>query len=147
MTKSRGAVLAGSNYARRMRAEGRSTAEGRKYLLSRKIAKVRRRALRDGIEFSLRVADVEMPECCPVLGIPLDYTSLDNTPSFDRIDATGPYSQENVRVVSMRANTLRGNGKWHELLDIAFDSVRMQFGEAKAREAAAELTRILSLGN
>ncbi len=116
-----------------------------KYLLARKVAKVRQRALETGVEFSLRVSDIPFPEACPVLDIPLDYSSLDNTPSLDRIDPTGGYTPSNVRVISHRANTLKNNGSWNELLEVALDSVMLAHGEEKARACAEAIAKVLEL--
>ena len=125
--KTESARTAARNYAKRMRSEGRKTEAGRRYLLIRKLAKVKKRAKLLGVPFDLD-GEMVMPLRCPVLGIPLDYSDLDHTPSFDRIDQGGGYTKENVRVVSMRANTLRGNANWGELLDVALDAVRLRFG-------------------
>ncbi len=116
-----------------------------KYLLQKKVAQVRKRAWEKGFEFNLKVRDLHFPDHCPVLGIPLDYSTLDNTPSMDRIDPKRGYVNGNVRVISHRANTLRGNGSALEHLEIAMDSVRLEHGEEKARECAEAVKKILGL--
>jgi len=76
----------------------------------RHIKNVRNRAIRSGTEFNIEYTDLEWPDICPVLGIPIYYTSNTsrwNTPSLDRIDSNLGYIKGNVVVVSMRANSLK----------------------------------------
>jgi hypothetical protein len=56
---------------------------------------------------------------CPVLGIPLDRSPRDNTPSLDRIIPARGYVPSNVIVVSLRANQIKGDATVRELLAIA----------------------------
>jgi len=71
-----------------------------------------------GLEFSIRVEDIVVPETCPVLGIPL-YTSRGkagpNSPSLDRIKNDKGYVPGNVCVISYRANTLKGGASIEEV--------------------------------
>lgn len=75
------------------------------------------RAKRDGIPFSLKRGDIEIPECCPVLGIPLIVGSdkRDNIPTLDRIDNSKGYIKGNVRVISHRANRLKSDATIEEM--------------------------------
>lgn len=134
-------------YSKRMRQEGRTTAAGRSYVLGLKLSKVRERARGRGVEFNLRVRDLRnlTPDTCSVLGIALDYSTLNNTPSLDRIDPRKGYVKENVRVISHRANTLKGNANWSELLDVALDSVGIEYGPEKAAQCAEAVKRVLGL--
>lgn len=116
---------------------------GQQYLLQRKLSQVRARALDLGVPFDLRARELEIPAECPVLGVPMDYSTLDRTPSLDRVDQRGGYTKENVRVISFRANTLRGNANWAELLDVAIDAVALEHGKEKARECAEALLKVL----
>lgn len=80
------------------------------------------RATKRGLEFDLSLEDVfPFPEVCPVLGIPLNLfnskTSPDS-PSIDRIDNTKGYVRGNIRVISLRANTLKSNGTTEEFKKI-----------------------------
>lgn len=71
----------------------------------------RRRAKKSGLEFTISVDDVPIPEACPVLGIPLyvgDGKQGHNSPSIDRIDNTKGYVPENVWVVSLKVNLAKG---------------------------------------
>lgn len=75
---------------------------------------------------SLTVADLHVPDVCPVLGIPIikEYTGrTDSTPSVDRIDNTKGYEPGNVKVISWRANRLKNDATVEEILAIA-DYVR-----------------------
>jgi hypothetical protein len=82
------------------------------------------------ISFELTVNDVpEIPDVCPVLGIPLFRTNgvqTMNTPSLDRIDASRGYVRGNVRVISLRANILRSNATVEELRLILKDLNKLQ---------------------
>jgi hypothetical protein len=76
-----------------------------------------------GLEATIRVADLEWPKRCPVLGIELDYTPRGEgrtsnnpaNPTLDRLDNTKGYVPGNVFVISMRANTIKNNATWQEL--------------------------------
>jgi len=76
----------------------------------------KRRAQQQGIEFTLEVGDVVIPERCPALGLLLEIqTDRDRTPTLDRLDPARGYTPENVRVVSWRANSLKKDGTLNEL--------------------------------
>ncbi len=78
------------------------------------------RAEQKGIEFSLSIEDIVIPDICPVLGIPLQFsdgTNLErnlNAPSVDRFDNTKGYTKENIRIISRRANGLKSDGTIEE---------------------------------
>lgn len=78
------------------------------------------RATRKGLEFDISAADIMIPKCCPVLGIPLRTSRgigkhTANSPSLDRIDPTRGYVKDNIWVISMRANTLKNDASLDEL--------------------------------
>lgn len=87
------------------------------YLLSG----ARQRAKKRGFEFSITKDDLEIPERCPILGIPLRPTReryggfRDNSPSIDRIDNSKGYTPENSIVISMRANSIKRDATLEEL--------------------------------
>lgn len=65
-----------------------------------------------GKEFSVTKEDLEVPEVCPVFGIPLFFTSGRRGPnsySIDRIDNSEGYTKENTRIISFWANQMKGN--------------------------------------
>lgn len=72
---------------------------------------LKQRARKKGIPFDLTPADLVVPNRCPVLGIKLKLgaRSLAN-PSVDRFDNTKGYTKDNIRIISRRANMLKGDG-------------------------------------
>lgn len=84
-------------------------------------ADARKRAKKKGIEFSLLIEDIHIPEQCPVLKIPLfqgDGGRIDNSPSLDRVDNDKGYTKDNIQVISQRANALKNNGSIWEFEQI-----------------------------
>lgn len=78
----------------------------------------KKRAKTKNIDFSLTPKDVSIPDVCPVLGIPMFKGTQKmghNSPSLDRIDNTRGYVKGNVRVISWRANNLKGDATLDEL--------------------------------
>lgn len=96
-----------------------------KYLLKN----IRGRAKERGLEFSLKLEDIKIPEFCPVLGIKLEMglgkgvgmgiAEMDKRPSFDRIDNSKGYTPENIIVVSYRANRLKSDASAAELKKVS----------------------------
>ena len=78
-------------------------------------------AKKRNIPFHLKLTDIDQIGCpmnCPVLGIRLNYNAReqeDDSPSFDRIDSTKPYSIDNVVIISWKANRLKSNATLKEL--------------------------------
>lgn len=85
------------------------------------------RAKQKGLEFNLTIEDFQdVPDICPVLGIPIDKTfqerrgpydfkKRDFCPSVDRIDNTKGYVKGNIVIVSNRANRLKNDATMAEL--------------------------------
>lgn len=91
----------------------------------------KKRARENGVRFTLTVHDIpQVPECCPVLGIPLKANDkagpLDSSPSLDRIKPGYGYVPGNVRVISHRANRLRSDGTAAELALVAADAALIE---------------------
>jgi hypothetical protein len=95
-----------------------------KYLLRN----CRQRAKRKNIECSISPEDLVVPEVCPVLGIPIyrefnpdirGGISRPNAPSVDRVDNSIGYVKGNVRVISSKANLLKGSMSSEEARQIA----------------------------
>lgn len=96
-----------------------------------KLKVLRQNAKHRGISFDLDISDLKMPNKCPVLGIPLDYTKSrlrkgagsgirsEATVSFDRIIPTKGYVAGNVLLVSWRANRIKNDGTPDEHARIA----------------------------
>jgi len=94
-----------------------------------------KRAKENGTPFSLTVFDVpDIPAVCPVLGIPLVANTvagpLDSSPSVDRITPALGYVPGNIRIISNRANRLRGDATAAELALIAADAARIEVANA-----------------
>ena len=77
------------------------------------------RAKRDGLEFTISKEDIVIPTHCPVLGMPIQRNIGSgfhrDSPSLDRIDNTKGYTQDNIRVISNRANLLKCDATLKEL--------------------------------
>lgn len=71
----------------------------------------RKRAKRQGIEFSIEETDIVIPDFCPVLLQPLEYCGEDRRywPSVDRVDNSKGYIKGNVRVISYKANMMKSD--------------------------------------
>ena len=81
----------------------------------------RKRAKRKGLEFNLEFSDLVIPDICPVLNLPLKVAEgkrNNNSPSLDRVDNTKGYTKDNVKVISLRANTLKNDASIEELESI-----------------------------
>lgn len=69
---------------------------------------------------------MEIPDRCPMLGLVLNYdgqersgwTREDNSPSIDRIDSSKGYEQDNIQVISWRANRIKNDSTPEELKKI-----------------------------
>jgi hypothetical protein len=85
----------------------------------------RGRARREGLPFNLTLADISIPEVCPVLGLPLQHGSKiqDSSPTLDRIIPNLGYTSGNVWVISNRANKLKSDASLEEL-DKLFHALR-----------------------
>ncbi len=76
------------------------------------------RARKAGVPFSISAEDIMIPEYCPVLGNRLEKSEgvpTDNSPSLDKVIPALGYVKGNVRVISWRANRLKGDASLEEL--------------------------------
>lgn len=80
----------------------------------------KQRSKRRGIEFTITVDDLKMPEFCPLLGVRLDSyaDNVDLHPSIDRIDSAKGYIKGNVWIISHRANRVKSNASADEIIKI-----------------------------
>lgn len=82
------------------------------------LARCKNRAKKKGIEFSLKLEDIIIPDFCPVLNIPLQKSDTGlasyNSPSVDRIDSTKGYTKDNIQIISWRANKLKADSTLEE---------------------------------
>lgn len=81
----------------------------------------RTRAKRLGLEFNLSPEDIQIPEVCPVFGLPFktgrEYR--DQSASVDRIDCSLGYVKGNIRVISYLANRMKSNATASQLEQFA----------------------------
>lgn len=82
------------------------------------IVSAKARAKRRGMPFELTIADITIPDVCPVLGIPIALSRglSAGSPSIDRINNALGYVPGNVRVISHRANALKRDMTYAEAL-------------------------------
>lgn len=75
------------------------------------VERAKERARTRDLPFDLTTKDVAVPTICPALGIPLitGQKRAATSPSLDRIQPQLGYVAGNVRVLSDRANRLKGN--------------------------------------
>lgn len=87
------------------------------------------RAKRKGIEFSIKVEDIKIPEYCPYLNIPLTNTRgefhVQSNLSLDRIDSTIGYIPGNIQVISHLANSMKQNATKEQLMTFAKGILRV----------------------
>lgn len=80
--------------------------------------KAKQRAKKKGLAFTIVVDDIRIPEMCPLLGIRLSRGKghlSPNSPTLDRRNSTLGYVENNVWVISHRANTMKSNATLEEL--------------------------------
>ena len=79
----------------------------------------KQRAKMFGIQFTIGVADIEIPTHCPILGIKLGSIwagKINNsTPSIDRINPVKGYIKGNIAVVSYRGNRLKSDASQKDI--------------------------------
>lgn len=90
------------------------------------------RAARDGVEFSLDLSDIVIPDMCPLLEIPIvrrrgGHGPCDNSPSLDRIDNSKGYVKGNVWVISWLANKMKATATFEQMRTFA-RNVEARFG-------------------
>jgi hypothetical protein len=69
------------------------------------------------IPFNIEKVDIVIPKICPVLNISLSINNRDretNSPSLDKINNNNGYVKGNVRVISWKANSLKGDATYDE---------------------------------
>jgi hypothetical protein len=79
------------------------------------------RAKKKGLEHNITIDDIVIPDMCPLLGIPIFQGSgrvCANSPTLDRISSAKGYVKGNVWVVSYRANTIKSDATFEELIQI-----------------------------
>lgn len=82
----------------------------------------RTRAKKTGLPFDIKKEDIHLPMRCPVLGMRLkmnDGKCGPNSPTLDRIVPELGYVRGNVAVISLLANTIKGNATSDQILSVA----------------------------
>lgn len=86
------------------------------------------RAKHQGIKFSLELDDLNIPETCPVLGIPMAVAQRSggnsNSPTLDRLCPDLGYTADNIAVISMKANRMKSDCSPEEMMKVAMWSQR-----------------------
>lgn len=89
--------------------------------------RARQRGRKSGLGGDISVKTLYWPTHCPVLGILLDYDTPHGqrtsnnpaAPSLDRHDNSRGYFADNVFIISLRANQIKGNATADELRRVA----------------------------
>lgn len=89
-------------------ARWKRTRDDRSEQPARLFRAARSRAKKAGLEFTIEVADVVIPDRCPILDVPLGLVGSPYAPSLDRIDNNRGYVKGNVAVISKLANQMKG---------------------------------------
>ena len=76
------------------------------------------RASVSGIDFTIEVYDLAIPEECPILRVPLEKGTR-YAPSLDRIDSSKGYIRDNIWVISKLANRIKTDATLEELKGFA----------------------------
>ena len=79
----------------------------------------KQRAKNSGMEHTLLLEDIVIPDFCPVLGIKLetgDRKNHVNAPSIDRIDNNKGYTKDNIMVMSVKANMIKKDASLDDLI-------------------------------
>ena len=83
----------------------------------------KRRARNNGLEFTITVDDIIIPQLCPYLHIPITPNGgggsrLPGSPSLDRLKNHIGYTPGNIIVCSWRANFLKSDADYQEMFQL-----------------------------
>jgi len=86
--------------------------------------RAKQRSKISGLEFTISVEDIKIPDVCPVLGIKLNMNTgksgaYRNSPSLDRFNNSLGYTPDNIQVISQLANAMKCHATKEELLMFA----------------------------
>lgn len=93
-------------------------------VVKRLLLSSKQRAAKKRLEHTLVYEDIIIPKVCPVLGIELVLTlkateghkvTHPYAPSIDRFDNSKGYTKDNIRIISHRANAIKGDATVEEL--------------------------------
>jgi len=87
------------------------------------LRRARRRSKVQCIPFSIEIDDIKIPEICPILGVCLkqseDRSPSRYSPSLDKINPDLGYTKGNVQVISYKANTMKSDATFSEMVQFA----------------------------
>lgn len=86
------------------------------------LRRAKHRAKRKDVPFDLELADIVIPDRCPIFGIKLDAHTVglvDTSPTLDRIRGSMGYIKGNIEVISWKANRLKGEATPEQLRILA----------------------------
>jgi hypothetical protein len=89
----------------------------------------RARATKKGIKFNITIADIYIPELCPILQIPFNRDTRRYSYSLDRKDPTKGYTKDNVWVISQIANAMKWDSTHEERVLFAKWVLSLEGGE------------------
>jgi hypothetical protein len=85
------------------------------------------RAKKNNLNFNIELEDIQIPEICPILNIPL-FSNITkegnvpqpsiNSPTLDKIIPELGYVKGNIRIISNKANRLKSNMTIKELKNL-----------------------------
>lgn len=93
------------------------------------------RAKNLGVPFNLEPNDIIIPALCPVLGIPLKRNATrwqSDSPSVDRIIPKLGYVKGNILIVSNKANRIKSDATYLEILQVGEFYKDLIEGQSKA---------------
>lgn len=88
------------------------------------LSRARNRAKLSGREFTITIEDINIPERCPIMDIPLQRHEgcpggKPNSPALDRIDNSKGYTPDNIQVICHLANQMKASATPREMLKFA----------------------------
>lgn len=94
----------------------------------RMLTRAKDRSKKLGIECTIDLEDIVIPDLCPLLNVPFKYGTQTNkwyTYSLDRIDNSKGYVKGNIQVITYLANTMKSQASKEELLTFAYNIIKM----------------------
>jgi hypothetical protein len=96
--------------------------DAKELAMKRMLSAAKSRAKEKGLMFNIHYEDIQIPNLCPILKIPLIPSTegmTDNSPSLDRLIPYLGYTKGNVKVISMKANRIKQDATSAELRAVA----------------------------
>ncbi len=90
------------------------------------VTQARNRAKRKSIEFNLEVSKINVPTICPYLKVPFiigEKGNYEYTYSIDRIDNSKGYLQDNIELITKKANSMKNSATKIELINFAIEVI------------------------